>query len=174
MHLPITTLLLLTLIGATPVAHAEVKQTDASSATIEVKMPIARSTKAVWQLLVSPQRWWSDAHTWSGHARHLRLDPRAGGCWCERWAGNEVEHGRVIGWQPQRGLRLQGAFGPLQAQAVVGLMDFQLEGDKSASVLTLTYRLAGPTSAQLDKLAPLVDRVLEEQLTRLKVLAQDK
>lgn len=174
MHLRFAALLLLTLTAVAPTAVAEVKQADASSAELQLKLPISRSTKAVWQLLVNPQRWWSDAHTWSGKARHLRLDPRVGGCWCERWAGNEVEHARVIGWQPRRALRLQGALGPLQAQAILGLLDFQLEGDNQSSVLTLHYRLSGPASAQFDKMAPAVDRVLAEQLAQLKTIAEAK
>jgi hypothetical protein len=36
----------------------------------------------------------------------------------------------------------------------------------------LTYRVSGPSDAGLDKLAPVVDRVIGEQYKRLKSLAE--
>jgi hypothetical protein len=63
---------------------------------------------------------------------------------------------------------LTGALGPLLFEAVNGVMDLTIEPrSDGGSTLTMTYRAAGFASGNGDKLAPLVDRVLAEQVARL-------
>src|SRR3546814_9802807 len=47
-----------------------------------------------YRLLSQPGRWWNGAHSYSGSAANLRLEPVAGGCFCEALPGEE---GREIG-----------------------------------------------------------------------------
>ena len=94
------------------------------------RMPRRRS---VYRELGQGRRWWDPAHTWSGSARNLKLEPKAGGCFCEKLAdGGSVQHGRVIFAQPGKLLRLEGALGPLQDMAVTGVLSFNLAPDGPA------------------------------------------
>ena len=51
---------------------------------------------SVYAALPAIGRWWSSEHTYSGDAANMSLKAEAGSCFCERWPGGEVEHGRAI------------------------------------------------------------------------------
>jgi hypothetical protein len=70
-------------------------------------------------------------------------------------------------------LRMEGAFGPLQGEAIVATMTFELspEGDKATKV-KMTYVAGGYSPTGFEKLAPLVDGVLGTQLDGLKTAAE--
>jgi len=134
---------------------------------------VKASPNEVWQALTQLPRWWSDDHTYSGQATRMTFDPQAGGCWCERWGdGSSVEHGRVLHALPPRSLRLQGNLGPLQDLPVTGVLTFTIAMQETKTMLRLTYRVAGPADAGLEKLAPMVDQVLGQQFKRLVRLAE--
>ena len=63
------------------------------------------------------------------------------------------------------------ALGPLLFEAVAGIMDVKVERAGGGSRLTLNYRAAGFANGGADRLAPLVDRVLAEQLVRFRKFA---
>jgi len=73
-------------------------------------------------------------------------------------------------------LRLNGAFGPLQDMAVVGVLTIVTSTGTGAEAdkhfLRMTYRVASSSEAGLDKLAPVVDGVIGEQFKRLKTLIE--
>jgi uncharacterized protein YndB with AHSA1/START domain len=151
-------------------AAAEVASSSPSAFLIQAEAEIAASPDQVWRALPRIERWWSPAHTYSGDARRLSLDPRAGGCWCERWDGQSVEHARVVLVMEDDGvrtLRAVGALGPLQDLGVSGVMTFTVAPLASGAKLTMTYRVSGDPGLTLDQLAPLVDGVLMEQFGRL-------
>jgi uncharacterized protein YndB with AHSA1/START domain len=152
-------------------ARAGVASSAPSGFLIQAEAEIAAPPGRVWRTLTRIQDWWSDEHTYSGDADRLRLEPRAGGCWCERWGeGQSVEHGRVVlVWEHEgvRTLRVLGAFGPLQEMGVNGVLTFTIAPHASGAKLTMTYRVVGDSSLALDQLAPLVDMVLMEQFGRL-------
>ena len=77
-------------------AAAEVKQASPDGFVLEHRFAITASPTVAWEVLVHPERYWPDGHTWSGRAANLSLAPEAGGCFCERWAQGSAEHGRVI------------------------------------------------------------------------------
>ena len=120
-----------------------------------------------WQALVHIGGWWSGAHTYSGSADNLSLEPTAGGCWCERWGGNSVQHGRVLVAMPGKLLRVDGALGPLQAMGATGVLSFRLSPRAGGSTLDVSYLVRATPDAALEKVAPAVDHVLDEQVKRL-------
>jgi hypothetical protein len=71
-------------------------------------------------------------------------------------------------------LRLTGALGPLQEQALTGTLTWALEPAGEGTKLTATYRVAGHAEFEggLPALAPLVDRVLGEQMERLRLYVE--
>lgn len=96
------------------------------------------------------------------------LDLQAGGCFCERWGEASVEHGRVVFALPGELLRLRAALGPLQDMGLVGVLTFTMKPSGGGTALVGAYRISGDSLHGLDKLAPVVDGVIAEQVTRLK------
>jgi len=159
-----------TLLFAAP-AHAEVASASPSSFVIEAEAELAASPDKVWRDLARIDRWWGSAHTYSGDASRLRLDARAGGCWCERWGnGQSVEHMRVVLVMEREGvrtLRAVGGLGPLQEMGVSGVLTFTVAPHPNGAKLTMTYRATGDPGLNLNQIAPVVDNVLMEQFGRL-------
>lgn len=131
-----------------------------------------------WAMVLKPAAWWDSQHTWSGDSANLSIDPRAGGCFCEVLPNpaspkaaprGGVEHMRVIYIERPRALRMIGALGPLQGEAVRGTLTIQLkpsEDGKSTQVL-LEYVVGGYARTPFEKLAPAVDGVLGQQVQHL-------
>ncbi len=154
-------------VQATP-AGFEIKQ------VVTVDVPIAQA----WDTLRAPQRWWSKEHTYSDDSANLYLDAQATGCFCERMKGADgsvgsVEHARIVYIAPGRMIRLTGALGPLQAEAVIGTLTFRLDPEGSnATRVTMNYVVGGYVRAGADTLAPKVDEVLAVQLLGLNSAAE--
>lgn len=158
----------LTLAGAAlallpAVAAAEVKAAAADGFLIEQRYAIAAPATKVWERLLHPEDWWPSDHTWSGDRRNLRLSAEAGSCFCERWVGGSVEHGRVIMSIPGSLLRMSAALGPLQEMALTGVITVTLEEQDGKTQMTVTHRVSGDASHKLDALAPIVDQVNAQQ-----------
>lgn len=117
-------------------------------------------------------QWWSKDHSYSGDASRLSLQMRPGGCFCETLdGGGGVEHMRVTYLKPGEELVMTGSLGPLLYQATAGVMDVKVERIAGGSRVTMNYRVAGFAKGDGDKLAPLVDQVLAEQMKRFRVYA---
>jgi uncharacterized protein YndB with AHSA1/START domain len=162
---------LILLLAWTAGSAAAVKESADDRLSIESVVMAERSPDEVYQLLVKPQRWWDGAHTYSGAASNLRLDARAGGCFCEKVGRGSIEHGRVIYTDPGKLLRLDAALGPLQEMAVTGVLTFKLEPDAGGTRITMTYRVAGALAMKGGTLAPVIDQVMTGQLNRLAAVA---
>jgi uncharacterized protein YndB with AHSA1/START domain len=170
-----TTFLLLTPIFALGLAVpvlAEVKDPRENGFTIEATVMAEASPAVVYSRLVKVAGWWDPKHTWSGAASNLKLEPKAGGCFCEKLAdGGSVQHARVIFAQPGKLLRLEGGLGPMQDMAVTGILTFKLEPDGKGTRIRMTYRVAGVLTMASAQLAPGVDQVMSIQLDRLRTFA---
>jgi hypothetical protein len=158
------------LCGAGPAA-ADVAEASSSHFILRGEVVTGATPDAAWRAFQRIGGWWNSAHTYSGDARNLRLDPRAGGCWCERWAGGQsVAHGRVLLNMEAEGVRrvrFDAPLGPLQEMGVAAVLTFTLAPHNRGTKITATYRVNGDASLGLDQLAPFVDTVLMEQLGRL-------
>jgi uncharacterized protein YndB with AHSA1/START domain len=136
----------------------------------------------VYALLVAPARWWSAAHTYSGSAANMTIDAKAGGCFCETVPAKDghpagsVEHARVVYAAPGKALRLSGALGPLQSEGLTGTLDFTLTpvAGGRGTTITMTYVVGGYARTPMSQLAPMVDKVMAEQLQGLQHAADKK
>lgn len=156
---------------ATP-SRADVRDTRENGFVIETTVMADASPSEVYRRLINVAGWWDPKHTWSGSARNLKLESKAGGCFCEKLPdGGSVQHGRVIFAQPGKLLRLDAALGPLQDMAVTGVLTFNLAPDGPGTRIQMTYRVAGVLSMDSANLAPLVDQVMGIQLGRLRSFA---
>jgi len=180
------TALLVVLAGPAP-AHAEViAQTDLGFVSRNVVV-VAGSAMEVWKRLVTPAAWWLSDHTFSGDAANLTLDSVPGGCFCENLpqddaeAGNAakpspaprpparggVEHMRVVFVDDTRAMRLVGALGPLQGEAVNGALTVTLKPVDGGTRVIFEYVVAGYMRYPGDKIATAVDTMMENQLLNL-------
>jgi hypothetical protein len=160
-----------------PTAHAEVHQKAETGFVIRSGADVEASPDAAWRTLVDPSQWWSPDHTYSSDAANLSLDPRVEGCFCELLPSREspnaaprghVEHMRVIFIDRGRMLRLSGALGPLQSEAVTGTLTMNLKPrDGGGSRILWEYVVGGYMRYKTDEIAPAVDKVIGEQLARL-------
>ncbi len=150
-------------------ASAEVTAAADDGFTIEMAATAALDRDAAWDRLLDIGGWWADSHTYSGSAKALHLDAVPGGCWCETWPAGEVEHGRVTLLMPNETLRFRTELGPLQQLGVTGALTFTLTdtNDAGQTAIRLVYRVGGSSLSNLKALAPAIDQVLAEQLSRL-------
>jgi uncharacterized protein YndB with AHSA1/START domain len=156
-------------LGWIAVGHAEVRETAANSFVVESSALTAASPARTYAALGKVAGWWNPQHTWSGAAKNLSLQLRAGGCFCEKLAGGgSVEHGHVVFADPGKMLRINGALGPFQEMAVNGILTFALTPENSGTRITLKYSVSGAISMDTKQLAPGVDQVMGGQLARLK------
>lgn len=155
-------------------ASAEVRAVSDAGFEIASSAEVAASPAAVYAMIVAPGRWWISAHSYSGDARNLTIDARAGGCFCEALpakAGEpqgSVEHARVVFASPGKLLRLSGALGPLQAEAVTGTLTFALTPTPQGTRIDMSYVVGGYVRSGAKPLAPMVDMVMGQQLAALK------
>ena len=157
-----------------PSLSAEVVESASAGFAIKSVVRIAAAPDRVYGAFVQDVgRWWDPAHTYSGDARNLSIDPRPGGCFCERLSDQGgVQHLSVIFVRPQQRLRLTGGLGPLQDSGVAGILTWDFAGKEGATEVTVTYVVGGFRPGGLQGLAAPVDSVLNGQLQRLKTFVE--
>jgi uncharacterized protein YndB with AHSA1/START domain len=156
-------------------AAAEVKSVTTSGFAVADTQMIKAPPERVYAALGEIGHWWSSAHTFSRNAANLSLDLKAGGCFCERLQdGGSVRHLSVVYAAPGRGLRLRGALGPLQTEGVDGALSWALKPSEGGTRVTQTYVVGGYLRGGMAEWAPKVDKVLGEQLGRLKRYVEGK
>ena len=64
-----------------------------------------------------------------------------------------------------------GSLGPLLYEATSGVMDIQFERVAGGAKVTMDYRAAGFAEGGAEKLAPIVDSVLSDQMARYRKFA---
>lgn len=166
----------LALLVAAPAQAELVAQTDAGFVIRHVA-EVTASADDAWQALLAPAEWWSGEHSFSGDAKNLTIDARPGGCFCETLPGEGdkgwlnprggVEHMRVVLADRPKALRMTGALGPLQSEALQGTLTVTLKPIEGGTRLTWEYVVGGYMRYTGEQIAPAVDKVIGEQLTRL-------
>jgi uncharacterized protein YndB with AHSA1/START domain len=141
--------------------------------TLAIDTHIAAAPDKVYAALIDPARWWSSDHTFSGDARNLHLDAKAGGCWCETLpSGGSVLHLTVAYIDPGKALRLRGALGPFQGLGVDGALTWKLKPAANGTDLSVVYILGGYNKDGFAELSKAADGVLTTQIGRLKKLIE--
>ncbi len=164
--------ILLLLLAASAPATAEVVAASANGFEVRQVVPLVVKPEVAFQAFANLPAWWNPEHTYSGKAENLSLTLTPGGCFCERFpTGGGIEHMRVTYVDPGKRILLTGALGPLLYEATAGVLDVQVKSTAGGSQLTLDYKAAGFANGGADKLAPVVDQVLAEQLRRYRKYA---
>ena len=155
-----------------PAASAKVVDQSDAGFSVAHTAHVAATPADVWKMLRMPQSWWSKDHSWSGDAANFWLDSQAGGCFCEKLPDTgsgvgSVQHARILFSKPNQLLRLSGAFGPLQGEALTGTLTIQIKETPTGSALRFDYVVGGYMRFKVGDIAPAVDKVIGEQLLGL-------
>jgi len=160
------------LMMAPAMARAEVVSASANGFEVRHAVQIVIPQPAAFEAFTRISQWWNKDHTYSGDSANLSLSLNPGGCFCERFPdGGGIEHLRVAYVVPGERLILTGSLGPLLYEATAGVMDIKVERIAGGSRLVLDYRAAGFANGGAEKLAPLVDEVLRDQMARFRKFA---
>lgn len=153
---------------------AEVTSASANGFTIHSEIEIDGPPDTAWRMLVGHiGEWWNGEHSYSGDAHNLYIEARPNGCFCETLgADGAVVHLTVTFLDPGRMLRLTGGLGPLGLMGVSGNMTWSLAEAEGKTRIALDYAVGGYDPRGLDTIAEAVDRVLAEQLSRLRNLIE--
>jgi uncharacterized protein YndB with AHSA1/START domain len=162
-------------LGVAGTASAEVKSVTANGFEVAAMATLAAPPDRVYAALGEVGHWWDPSHTFSHDAGNLSMELRAGGCFCERSKdGGSVQHLQVVYAAPGQGLRLRGALGPLQTEGVDGTLSWTLKPGEGGTTVASSYVVGGYIRSGMEQWAPKVDRVLDEQLQRLKSYVEGK
>ena len=171
-------------------AHAEVKSQSEAGFVVGHTAEVLAKPEDVWKRLLVPKDWWNPSHSWSGKTDGFYIDAQAGGCFCELLQDKatdgsvkprgSVEHMRVLFTDPGKVLRMSGALGPLQSEAMQGTLTVAMEPlkDGAGTRISLSYVAGGYMRYKVADIAPAVDAMLGDQFQRMikpmgKVVAGD-
>lgn len=175
--------LLPTMLAALPMAlmaspaSAEVAASSEAGFVIRLTEEVTATPQESWKMLLTPGEWWSGEHTYSGDAKNLYLDAQATGCFCEKLPrpkdapedqrNGSIEHMHIVYAEPNRVLRLTGGLGPLQSEAVHGTLTMTFKAVPGGTRILWEYVVGGYMRYKTDKIGPVVDKVMAEQIRRL-------
>jgi uncharacterized protein YndB with AHSA1/START domain len=161
------------ILAATAGARAEVVEQTANGFSLQEHVTIAAAPDKIYAELIQPAHWWSGSHTFSGDAKNMTLDARAGGCWCETLkGGGSVLHMTVVNVVPGRLLRMRGALGPFQSTGMDGALNIVLTPKGKTTEVAFVYNLGGYVWGGYQALPGSADGVLGLQVYRLKQLIE--
>ena len=133
--------------ATTGLAAAEVADSSASGFTVKIALSIQAAPNDVYRQLIHVGDWWNAEHTFSGDARNLSIEEKAGGCFCEKLPnGGGVRHLQVLFVAPGKTLRMGGGLGPLQGIAANGSMTIQLSPAGAGTKTRCDLRCCGLSS----------------------------
>jgi uncharacterized protein YndB with AHSA1/START domain len=156
--------------GLAAATRAEVVDSAPGGFTNKFSFEVSAVPTMAYQAVVRVGAWWSPDHTYSGSAANMTIDPRPGGCFCEKLAnGGGVQHMTVLFADPGKMLRLSGGLGPIQTMAASAVMEWTFaEAPGGKTKVVMTYRVGGYTPGGFAAMAAGVDGVLAQQIDRLK------
>ncbi|MEO5721938.1 MAG: ATPase [Chthoniobacterales bacterium] len=150
-----------------PAARAKVVSQSATGFVIAHETDVAVNPKAAYEAFVQISAWWSDAHSFSGAAKNISIEPKAGGCWCETLAeGGSVRHMTVVHANPGVVLVFSGGLGPLHFMGVAGSMKVSFKVQNNGTQVSIAYAVGGHDPDNFQAIAKAVDGVLGEQMKR--------
>jgi hypothetical protein len=160
-------------------AAAEIKSQNETGFVVGHTAEVLGKPDEVWKRLLVPKDWWNPSHSWSGKTDGFYIDAQAGGCFCELLQDKaadgsvkprgSVEHMRVLFTDPGKVLRMSGALGPLQSEAMQGTLTIAMEPlkDGAGTKISLSYVVGGYMRYKVADIGPAVDAMLGDQFQRL-------
>ena len=150
---------------------AKVVDSAAHGFQIEIESQVNTDKATAYQQFLNVGQWWNADHTWFGQANNLTISLKVDGCFCELAGDKQAEHMTVSYIDPNNEIRMVGGLGPLQMMGVTGGMSWKFDAiDASHTKITFHYQVSGYLKGGLIKLAPIVNKVQQRQISRLTSL----
>lgn len=167
MKKPFVAFLLLGLISSN--ANAEIIDKSPYGFTSKHEFMVNKSPLVAYREFGKIANWWSSSHTWSGDAKNLSMQMRAGGCFCEKLKNNgSVKHMEVVYVKPNEEVRLFGALGPMQMSGATGHLVVKFIPNGTQTKIEAIFFVGGYAQGGIENWAAGVDSVLGEQFASLK------
>ncbi len=148
-------------------ADAKVASQSATGFVVTHETDVTLDPKAAYEAFVNIGAWWSGAHSYSGDAKNISIDAKAGGCWCETLPnGGSVRHMTVINAMPGAMLVFSGGLGPLQFMGVTGSMTIKFKAQGKSTHVTVVYAVGGYDTDNFKDISTGVDGVIGDQIKR--------
>ncbi|MBD3668144.1 MAG: SRPBCC domain-containing protein [Kangiella sp.] len=155
-------------------AQAEVTEVSEQHFTISIETTLKAPSDQAYQQFLQIGDWWQDSHTWFGDASTMSIEPKAGGCFCERNGDKQALHMTIAHVNPGISVQMIGGLGPLQSLAVNGHMLWKFESTEDGNTtLTLTYRVTGFINQNTEDWSKAVNGVLQQQVDSLSKLLNE-
>jgi uncharacterized protein YndB with AHSA1/START domain len=153
---------------------ADVADQAPNGFTVKISTVVRAVPEEVYSKLVhNVGDWWSPDHTFSNDSHNLTLDDKVMGCFCEKLPnGGGVRHAEVVMVMPNKLLVMDGALGPLQQMGAKGTLTIVLEPMHKDTRVRIIYAVGGYLPDGLNTWAAPVDKVLTEQLMRLRAYVE--
>lgn len=146
-------------------AAAEVVERSADHFVLRYAVPARGSPEDFINALEHIGEWWNPSHTYSGDARNLSLMLDVGTCFCEAMPdGSTFDHGGVEEYDPETGVLIDAALGPLRGKTTLSSWSIGWTGVNHGWELVMTYVVRGEG---LGAMADGVDAVMGEQFLRM-------
>lgn len=150
-----------------PAAQTKVVSQSANGFVVRHEIEVAVDPKAAYDAFVKIGNWWNNDHSFSGDAKNMSIDPKAGGCWCEALPnGGSVQHMTVVHANPGLLLVFHGGLGPLQFMGVAGSLQVSFKAREKGTQISIFYAVGGYDPGNFQEISKGVDTVLGEQIKR--------
>ena len=142
-------------------ASAEVVERSADHFVLRYEVNVVAAPDDFPNALEHIGDWWNPAHTYSGDSHNLNLALDPGTCFCEALPnGTTFEHGAVYEYDPETGVVIDAALGPLRGKTTLSNWSIGWSGQ----TLVMSYVVRG---AGVGEWADPVDAVMGDQFSRL-------
>ena len=168
-------LMLIVAISFSAESWGDVVDSDKSGFQIKVQSKSSATAEDVFRAIAKDiAKWWDPYHTFSGDAKNLMVDMERQCLFEALPNGGFVRHLELVHVDTNKRIGFTGGLGPLQQMGVGGALTITLDQSEGGTKITLTYNVSGYSADGLDRIAPAVDRVLSEQIDRLKRFVESK
>lgn len=153
----------LTALCVAPAGRAEIIERSADHFVLRYAVAMDAPAADVWSGVGDLALWWNPAHTYGGDTANLTFAPVPGGCFCEKMKdGTIFEHGVIREVDPETGVLIDAALGPLKGKTTMARWAFGWTG--SGGDVVMSYVVRGPG---LGAFADAVNGVMQDQYSRL-------
>ena len=158
----------------TSTLYAEIVKQDNNNFDLKFDVVVNAELNKLTSTFEQVSQWWHPDHTYSGKSENLYFDSEKQHCFCEKLEdGGFVRHLDWVFYQPGKVARFVGGLGPLQTVPVDGVLTFVFKSiNQKQTQLTVTYAVS-TSGDRLKGWSEPVNRVIGEQVSRLKQKAEE-